>query len=410
VSQMPEVTGSWPEEGAQYVPGAPMEPVQQAYPPQAPYQQQPPYQQQGYQEPQYHQAQQQYPQQDPQYPQQQYQEPQQYQEQTAPQQPVYYEEEQAAVPSEFDHLFRDSSPQERRSISARQPMVSGPGAAPSPGFQQQQAAAQAQPQQQVAQQQAPQTQATQVAPQQAASTAMFHPSQQQQGYEPAGQQPQYAGNYGGGGYDGSGGSGGSGSGNRRTPLIIGGAVVVIAALGLYFGLSGGGTPSKSTSTGKTTATSTSAASKETAQQQADAVYKLVQQARTLRGDISNEVGLLKACEISTVTPELNTTAAARASAASQVAALPVGKISGGSAVTAALQAAWQASAASDQGYAKAAADFAGGGCTASAVNADPNYRQASSDSTPSDNAKSTAASLWNSDMTKYEPSITSDDL
>ena len=406
MSQMPEVTGSWPEEGAQYVPGAPMEPVQQAYPPQAPYQQQPPYQQQGYQEPQYHQAQQQYPQQDQQY-QQQYQEPQQYQEQTAPQQAVFYEEEQAAVPSEFDHLFRDSSPQERRSISARQPMVSGPGAAPSPGFPQQQG--QPQPQQQVAQQQAAQAQqATQVAQQPPASTAMFHPSQQQ-GYEPAGQQPQYAGNYGGGGYDGPGGPGGSGSGNRRTPLIIGGAVVVIAALGLYFGLSGG-SPSKSTATGKTTATSTSAASKETAQQQADAVYQLVKQAKTLRGDISNEVGLLKACEIATVTPELNTTAAARASAAKQVAALPVGKISGGAAVTAALQAAWQASAASDQGYAKAAADFAGGGCSASAVNADPNYRQASSDSTPSDNAKSAAASLWNSDMTKYEPDITSDDL
>jgi hypothetical protein len=402
VSQMPEVTGSWPEEGAQYVPGAPMEPVQQAYPPQASYQQQPPYQQQGYQEPQYHQAQQQYPQQDQQYAQQQYQEPQQYQEQTAPQQPVYYEEEQAAVPSEFDHLFRDSSPQERRSISARQPMVSGPGAAPSPGFPQQQA------QPQLAQQQAPQAQTTQVAQQAPASTAMFHPSQQ--GYEPAGQQPQYAGNYGGGGYDGPGGSGGSGSGSRRTPLIIGGAVVVIAALGLYFGLSGGGSPSKSTGTGTTTATSTSAASKETAQQQADAVYQLVKQAKTLRGDISNEVGLLKACEIATVTPELNSTAAARASAAKQVAALPVGKISGGSAVTAALQAAWQASAASDQGYAKAAADFASGGCSASAVNADPNYRQASSDSTPSDNAKSAAASLWNSDMTKYEPNITSDDL
>ena len=48
----------------------------------------------------------------------------------------YGEEEQSSVPSEFDHLFRDSSPQERRSISGRQPMVSGPGAAASPGFPQ----------------------------------------------------------------------------------------------------------------------------------------------------------------------------------------------------------------------------------------------------------------------------------
>lgn len=395
MSQMPEVTGSWPEEGAQYVPGAPVEPVQQAYPPQAPYPQQQPYQQQGYQEPQYHQPQQQYPQQ------------QQYQEQTAPQQPVFYEEEeQASVPSEFDHLFRDSAPQERRSISARQPMVSGPGAAPSAGFPQQQA--QAQPQQQ----QAPQMQATQVAPQANAATSMFHPSQQQ-GYEPAGQQPHYAGTYGGGGYDGSGGSdsGGPGSGNRRTPLIIGGAVVLIAAVGLYFGLSGGGSSNKGTATGKATSASTSAASNETAQQQADAVYQLVKQAHTLRTDISNAVGELKACDVSAATSAINSTATARASAAKQVAALPVSKISGGSSVTAALQTAWQASATSDQEYAKAAADFANGGCTASAVTSDANYREASgSGSSASDNAKDAAASLWDSDMTKYEPSITSGDL
>ena len=389
MSQMPEVPGSWPEEGAQYVPGAPMEPVQQAYPPQAPYPPQQPYQQQGYQEPQYHQAQQQYPQQ------------QQYQEQTAPQQPVFYEEEQASVPSEFDHLFRDSAPQERRSISARQPMVSGPGAAPSPGFPQQQAQAQ---------QQAPQTQATQVAPQATATASMFHPAQQQ-GYEVADQQPQYAGTYGGGGYDGQGGSGGPGSGNRRTPLIIGGAVVLIAAVGLYFGLSGGGSSNKGTASGKATTSSSAAASNESAQQQADAVYQLVKQAHTLRSDISNAVGELKACQISTATSEINATAAARSSAATQVAALPVSKISGGSSVTSALQAAWQASATSDGEYAKAAADFANGNCTAAAVSNDANYKAASgSGSSASDNAKDAAATAWNSTMTKYEPSITADDL
>ena len=126
---MPEVAGGWPEEGAQYAPGAPMEPVQQAYPPQQPYQtQQQQYQQQGYPEPQYHQpqpqqqAQQQYP-----APQAQQQYP---QEQTVPQQAMYAEEEQSALPSEFDHLFRDSSPENRRAISGKQPMVSGPGASP----------------------------------------------------------------------------------------------------------------------------------------------------------------------------------------------------------------------------------------------------------------------------------------
>ena len=392
MSQMPEVAGSWPEEGAQYVPGAPMEPVQQAYPPQAPYQHQQPYQQQGYQEPQYHQAQQQYPPQ------------QQYQEQTVPQQAMFAEEEeQSSVPSEFDHLFRDSSPQERRSITGRQPMVSGPGAAPSPGF----------PQQQAQQQQAPQMQATQVAPQ-ASNNAMYHQAQQQtqmQGYEQAGQQQtQYVGQFGGGGgYDGQGGPGGSGSGSRRTPLIIGGVVVVIAAVGLYFGLSGGGSAGKSPAAGKASATA-SAPSNETAQQQADAVYNLVKQAKTLRSDINGGVNKLLACDISGAQSEINSTAQARASAVTQVAALPVTKISGGASVVSALKAAWQDSATSDQDYAKAASDFASGQCSEKAVKADSNYQAAVNGSGTSESAKVSAASVWDSVMSKYEPSISESDL
>jgi hypothetical protein len=397
---MPEVTGSWPEEGAQYAPGAPMEPVQQAYPPQAPYQHQQPYQQQGYQEPQYNQAQQQYAQQ--QYQDQQYQEQQYPQEQTVPQQMVF-EEEQASVPSEFDHLFRDSSPQERRSISARQPVVSGPGAAPSPGFPQQQA----QPQQQQA---APQMQATQVAPQ-AANTAAYHqPQTPAQGYDAGQQQTQYVGQF--GGYDGPGGSGSGGSsgpGNRRTPLIIGGAVVVIAAVGLYFGLSGGGGSSGKAPAAKTSASAT-ANSNETAQQQADAVYQLVKQATTLRSDINGGVDKLLACDISDAKSEIGSTAQARATAASQVAALPVGKITGGASLVSALQTAWQDSANSDQDYAKAAADFTSGSCSESAVKADSNYRQAQSDSGTSEQAKISAAQTWDSVMSKYEPSITENDL
>ena len=389
MSQMPEVAGSWPEEGAQYAPGAPMEPVQQAYPPQAPYQHQQPYQQQGYPEPQYPQGQ----------PQQQYQQQPVYQEQTAPQQMVF-EEEQASVPSEFDHLFRDSAPQERRSISGRQPMVSGPGAAPSPGFQQQ-----AQAQQQVQQ-----AQATQVAPQQQA-TAMFDAQQQyqqapMQGYQAAGQTQQTGGPF---GYDGPGGPGSGGSGNRRTPLIIGGVVVVIAAVGLYFGLSGG--TSAKTPTAKSTATTHASTNpNETAQQQADAVYALVKAAGTLRDDISNAVGQLKDCNISTATTEINATATARAAAAAQVAALPVSKISGGSSVISALQTAWQDSAASDQDYAKAAADFSSGSCSAKKVEADANYQAAVGGSSTSESAKRTAADLWNQDMGKYESNVSAGDL
>ena len=422
---MPDVAGTWPEEGAQYAPGAPMEPVQQAYP-QAPYQHQQQYQQQGYpqqgQYPQEQYPQEQYPQE--QYPQEQYPQAQQqypaqpaYQEQAVPQQPFYAEEEQAAVPSEFDHLFRDSAPQERRSINARQPMVSGPGAAPSPGFQQQ-AQAPAQPAQQQAQAQPQQMQATQAVPQQAAATAMFNPAQQtqqsMQGYETPGQQSDYAGQFGGryDGPDGPGGprSGGSGSGGRRTPLMIGGVVVVIAAVGLYLGLSGGGgSANKNTDATKTATATASANSNESAQQQADAVYALVKSATTLRQDISGAVGKLLDCDVADAQKEITSTYQARASAASSVATLPVGKISGASTLISDLQTAWQDSATSDQEYGKAASDVASN-CSKSAVQSDSNYQAAVNGSGDSARAKETAANEWNQVMANYEPKITEDDL
>jgi hypothetical protein len=382
VSQMPEVTGGWPEEGAQYAPGAPMEPVQQAYPPQQPYQTQQQYQQQGYPEPQYHQpqAQQQYP-----APQAQQQYP---QEQTVPQQALYVEEEQSALPSEFDQLFRDSSPEDRRAISGKQPMVSGPGASPSLGFQQ---APQPQMQPAPAAQQAP------------AATAMY--TQQPQDYVPV-QQP---GDYGNGPFSYDGPPAGGGSGNRRTPLIIGGVVAVIAVVGLYLGLSGGGGSGKA-SAGATTTATASAASNETAKQEADSLYALVKNAKTLRSDIAAGVGKLRDCDIAGAQSQISSTASARQAAATQVAQLPVGKISGASALVTALQKAWQDSANSDANYAKAAQDFANGGCSKNAVEKDSYYKAAQSGSGTSATDKSTAAGLWNSVMSAYEPSIGESDL
>jgi hypothetical protein len=412
VSQMPDIAGGWPEEGAQYTPGAPMEPVQQQYPqaPQQHAQYQQAYPQQGYQEPQqqpqqqygaaqpeyqqvpqqYQQPQQQYGGQQPGYPNQ-YQEQQQYQEQTAPQQAVYGEEEQSSVPSEFDHLFRDSSPQERRSISGRQPMVSGPGAAASPGFPQ----GPGQPQE------------AQGGP--AAATALFTgppaPGTVYEDRAPAG----YAPDYGGGPFSAGTGGQDGGPGGRRTPLIIGGVVVVVAAVGLYLGLSGGGS-GKSPTAAKSSTAATSPASTETAQQQADAVYQLVQQAKTLRSDISGGVDKLEACDVSGAQSEIDSTAQARASAAAAVAKLPVGKISGAAALLTDLQTAWQDSANSDQEYSKAAADFASGGCSKSAVKSDANFQAAQSASGSTANAKDAAASLWNQVMASYEPKITQSDL
>lgn len=380
MSQMPEVAGSWPEEGAQYVPGAPMEPVQQAYQqqqygqPQPQYPPQQAYQQQGYQEQQQY-AQQQYPQQQP------------YQEQTVQQQAVAAEEEQSSVPSEFDHLFRDSSPQNRKSISGRQPVVSGPGAAAPGGFPQQQ---QAQSQQ--------------------APTVYAQP--QQQAYEdrvPAGYTPQQQPF--GGGYGEPGGPGGeSGSGSRRTPLIVGGVVVVVAAVGLYLGLSGGGGGSKAPTAGPTASTSTHV-SNETPQQQAAAVYQLVQQSKQLRSDINAEVGSLKSCtHVSALEGEITNTVQARQAQADQVSKLDVSKIQGGAALASALHAAWADSAASDADYAKAAADVASS-CTKAAVRADTNYQQASKSSSKVTNEKSDAVSKWNSTMTNYgQPKISQSDL
>ena len=395
MSQMPDIAGSWPDEGTQYVPGAPMDPAQQGYPPQQ-YAQQQPYppqqqypQQQGYQDPQY--AQQQYQQQ---YQQQGYQE-QGYQEQgypdQTPQQPFVTEEEQASVPSEFDHLFRDSQPENRKSISGRQPVVSGPGAAPAPAFQQQQ---------QQQQQQAP----TQVAQ---APVPMRQPFEDRvpTEYQPL-QQP-FGGGYGTPGGPGSGG----GAGERRTPLIIGGVVVAIAAVGLYLGLSGGGGGGAKPSAGPSATTATQA-SNQTAQQQAAAVYQLVQQSKELRSDINAEVGGLVSCSnISALQSEITNTAQARQTQANKVATLDVSKISGGSSLISALHSAWSDSAASDADYAKAAGDFASGSCSKSAVKADGNYQSAVQGSDHVTSEKADAVDQWNSTMTNYgQPKIAQTDL
>jgi hypothetical protein len=367
---MPDVAGSWPEEVQQ--------PYQQQYPAQQQYQQ--PYpQQQGYPDPQYAQ-QQQY--QQPQYPPQQ-QPP--YQDQTVPQQAVAAEEEQSSVPSEFDHLFRDSSPQNRKSISGRQPVVSGPGAA-APGFQQQQ-----QPGPAAAPGQAP-----------AQATAVYAPQQPGPVFD---ERPiEYQQPFGNGGYaDGGPGGGGDGSGGRRTPLIIGGVVAVIAVVGLYLGLSGGGGGGASAgpTAGASTTASATQASNETAQQQAADVYKLVQQSKQLRSDINAEVGALDSCtNVGSLQTQISGTAQQRQAQADQVSRLDVSKISNGASLVSALKAAWTDSATSDSDYAKAASDVSGS-CSKSAVRNDSYYQAASQGSNQATRDKDHAVDLWNSTMPNY---------
>ena len=369
MSQMPEVAGSWPEEGSQYQPGAPMEPVQQSYQQQAQYQQ--PYQQQ-YGEPQYP-AQQQYAQQHPQAG---------YQEQTVPQ-PAVFEEELASVPSEFDHLFRDSVPNDRRSISRQSVVGTAP---PSAGFAQN--AAQAAP------------------PQQPAATAMFNPQDQAAtGYQ---QQPPFGGSNEGyhDGYEPL----PARPGRGRAPLLIGGVVVLVAAVGLYLGLSGGGGSGGAPAASGTH--SVSAAPTLSKQQQADQLYQIVAQAKELRSEINGGYDELVACNISSAQSDIDTAVSGRKAALDSLAKLEVGKIDNGAELVADLKTAWTYSYDSDNDYAKAAADFAGGAsCTKSAVQHDANFQAADSTSGDSSRAKATAADLWNQIMPNYnEPKITSAQL
>lgn len=373
MSQMPEAAGSWPEEGSQY--GAPMDPVQQAYPQQAQYQQQAYPQQQPYGGAPGYPA----PQQPGGYPQ-----PQEvYPGQTVAQPPVYAEDERSSVPSEFDHLFRDSVPTDRRSIS-RQAVV---GAAPPPaGF------AQAAPPQ----------------PQQAAPTAMYAPAEQGMEQPPFGGYPQQQPPFGG--------PGGDGyeplperPGRSRAPLVIGGVVVVVAAVGLYLGLSGGNSNKPQA---RPTVSATGTVTHQTPQQEADALYQLVSQAKTLRSEINGGVSELMACKISDAQTDIGNSVTGRQQALAQLQKLDVSKIDGGADVVAALKTAWTDSYTSDSDYGKAADDFANGApCNKSALQKDANLKAANSGSGDSTRAKADAAKLWNDTMTKYnEPEISGSQL
>jgi hypothetical protein len=201
-------------------------------------------------------------------------------------------------------------------------------------------------------------------------------------------------------------------GRSRTPFVVGGVVVVVAAVGLYLGLSGGGsgTPTSQSSTGPTA--SSSAGTKASAQQEADSLYQLVTAAKDLRSDANGGVSALVACNIPVAQAEINSAVTGRQAALSSLAKLDVSKIDGGTALAAALHKAWTDSSDSDSDYAKAVADFTGGAtCSAAAVKADPNYVAASQGSSESTQAKQSAAKLWNQAMPTYgKPQITSAQL
>lgn len=328
---------------------------------------------------------------------------------------------EAGLPTEFDHLFRDSTPDSRRAIDRQKPAVGGaaPGylngvqaeAAPPQGAvaEQAQAGAQGAPYQQQGYQgfpqQAEQPYQAEQFPQEQYQGAAFQSGQ----YAPAEYpQPGYGGEYGGannGGFDGGSGNWTGGRGRNKRPLIIGGAVVLVAVIGIAIAMSGGGGSGGTPTAGSSS--SSSAAAKLTKQQQADQVYQLIQQSGQLRSDANTAVIDVSGCkDLAGAQSTLTTTAQKRQAQADGVAKLDVSKITDGAQLVAQLQAAWNASAQYDNAFAQVAGDMQSGTCKTSAVKKDSNYKTASQAASAADTAKSSAANLWNTNVAPLEPQVT----
>jgi hypothetical protein len=384
------------------------------------------------------------------------------------------------VLSEFDHLFRDSDPVDRRSVVQNAPAVrvSGEVAVPGPAAQQypglnpvpppwpaqngmQQNATQALPQnngqqdptqnlgsspalnqttqyppQQYPQQNgAPEEQYGQQYGQQWTEQQQQQYAQQQyeqQQYEQNNLLPQTQTGYGEQAQtpfqafqpyqptppDGDGGEQqwlGRNGGSKRTPLLIGGGVVVVAVIALFLALGNGnsGKPQNQASGApKTTAPVTSAA------QQATALMTIVGQSGQLRSAAISAVSDLSSSSCSQLTQDqssLQATAKARSAQATAVSALNVSKLPGGAALVADLSQAWQASATSDTAYAGIAGDMASSNVTDCKSNwkKDSNYPAATQADGEATRDKAAAASLWNSDLTAApisEPTINDNQL
>jgi hypothetical protein len=335
------------------------------------------------------------------------------------------EDSNAGLPTEFDHLFRDSTPDSRRAIDRQKPTVGGAAAGYLNGVQAQPEAAQQHQQQQQQQQEtrAPQQpggaaqnqdfQLFQQYPQRPADQyqqeqyqAEQYQAGQYQGQVPAGQytqpeyqqSPGYGGDFNGAGFNNGGYDGGSGGGalRGRRPWIIGGAVVLAAAVGIAIALSGGGSPAAPAAGGSSPSAS---ASKAGAKQQADQIYLLIQQSGQLRSDANTAVIDVNGCKnLSDAQSALAATAQKRQTQADSVAKLDVSGIKNGAQLVSRLQQAWTASAQYDTAYAQIAGDMQSGTCKTSAVKKDSNYKAASAAAGDADTAKSAAAQLWNDNV------------
>lgn len=344
--------------------------------------------------------------------------------------PMMAQDTGSGLPNEFDHLFRDSTPDSRRAIDRQKPMIGGAA----PGYMQaaQQGAQQAEaapagegagaeqmaaPQgsafQQYPQQQSgfPQAEQYENGPYQGTQqqyqnpdyqAAQFQGAQFQSGQyaqQPTGY-PQDSMPYGGsGGYDdgsGYGGPGGGGGLRNRKGLIIGGAVAVVAVIGIVIAVANSGSGSGHPNAGS--GTPTTAASKATPKQQADQIYQLIQQSPQLRSDANTGVIDVNGCKnLADAQTLLSATAQKRQAQADSVAKIDVTGIANGAELVSQLKAAWTASAQYDSAYAQIATDLQGN-CKPSAVKKDQNYQTSNQQAVAADNAKQKAAQLWNDNV------------
>ena len=332
------------------------------------------------------------------------------------------------LPTEFDHLFRDSTPDSRRAIDRQKPMVGGAGAGYLAGAQ----SAAVQPPEAMIPEQAPaapyQPYEQQPFPQQTEqygeqfpgpAPTQYQGAQYQEAQFQNGPYPPQADYQQGVGYGESrngfgGGSGGGGSfGNRlrdRRTLIIGGAVALVAVIGIVLATSNGssGTPNA----GSGGSTPSAAPSKTSPKQQADQVYQLIQQSGQLRSDANTAVVDVEGCkDLTTAQSTLSSTAQKRQAQADSVGKLDVSGIRNGTQLVGQLKAAWTASAQYDNAFAQIAGDVQSR-CKSTNVQKDSNQQAANQAANAADTAKAQAAQLWNDNVATPlgESQVSSDKL
>jgi hypothetical protein len=344
-------------------------------------------------------------------------------------------DEGAGLPTEFDHLFRDSEPDSRRAIDRQKPMVGGAGAGYLAGAQ---AAAAQQPEAVIPEQPAAPYQPYEQQPpfpqqndqygEQFPGSAAYQGEQYQGAqFQNGGAYPQadyrqgagygesgggFGGGSAGGGPFGGGGGGGSLGGRlrERRTLVVGGAIALAAIIGIVIATSSSSPGSKNSASGG--GTPSTAPSKASPKQQADQIYQLIQQSSQLRSAANTAVVEVNGCkDLADAQSTLSSTAQKRQQQADSVAKLDVSGIQHGAQLVSQLKAAWTASAQYDAAYAQIAGDLQNN-CKVADVAKDSNRQTANQAGDAATSAKSQAAQLWNDNVaTPFgESQVSSDKL